>query len=204
MIETIRFVLLAITSIVAVIEPASNVAIFIGLTENLDGKEKRRIVSKAMKISFLVLAFFAVAGNLVFLVFNITISAFLIAGGILLVDVALRMLHPKKDEYSAQELEDIATVPLSFPLTAGPGSITTVMLLVSQASGLLEFSFVFVGIFAGILISYLGMTYSDRLAKLLGKEGLHVVTRILAIIVLAIAVQFLINGITQVISNVHP
>jgi multiple antibiotic resistance protein len=66
-----------------------------------------------------------------------------------------------------------------------------------------ELLLVFVGILAGIIISYVGMSYSDRLAKLLGKEGLNVVAKILAIIVLAIAVQFLVNGVSQVISNLH-
>jgi len=80
-----------------------------------------------------VLAFFVLAGQLVFSFFNITVSAFQIAGGVLLVDVTMRMLHPRKDEYLQEELEDVAIVPLAFPLTAGPGSITTVMLLMSRA-----------------------------------------------------------------------
>jgi len=203
MIEVLSFALLAVTSVVAVVEPGSNVAIYLSLTEGLCAEEKRRIVGKAMKISFVVLAFFALAGQLVFSIFNITISAFQIAGGILLVDVALRMLHPRKDEYAPkEELEDIAIVPLAFPLTAGPGSITTVMLLMSQASGPVEWPFVFVAIFVSVLISYLGMTYAGRLASSLGTEGLHVVTRIMAIIVLAIAIQFLINGVTDVASRI--
>jgi multiple antibiotic resistance protein len=155
-----------------------------------------------MKISFVVLAFFALAGQLVFSFFNITISAFQIAGGILLVDVALRMLHPRKDEYTREELEDVAIVPLAFPLTAGPGSITTVMLLMSQANGLVEWPFVFVAIFVSVLLSYVGMTYAGRLAGRLGREGLRVVTRVMAIVVLAIAVQFLINGVTDVASRI--
>ena len=159
-------------------------------------------MAKAMKISFFVLAFFALAGQLVFSIFNITISAFQIAGGVLLVDVALRMLHPSKYEYAREELEDIAIVPLAFPLTAGPGSITTVMLLMSQANGWVEWPFVFVAILASVLISYVGMTYAGRLSSSLGTEGLHVVTRIMAIIVLAIAVQFLINGVTDVVSHI--
>ena len=157
-----------------------------------------------MKISFLVLIFFAIAGQLVFTFFSITISAFQIAGGILLVDVALRMLHPRKDEYSTEQLEDIAVVPLAFPLTAGPGSITTVMLLMSQANGPLEWSCVFLAIIISVLLSYVGMTYADKLVSRLGTEGLHVVTKIMAIIVLAIAVQFLINGITEVATHIHP
>jgi multiple antibiotic resistance protein len=203
--EILSFALLAIASVVAVVEPGSNIAIYLSLTESLPSEEKRKIVNKAMKISFLVLAFFAIAGQLVFMFFNITISAFQIAGGILLIDVALRMLHPKKDEYSSEELEDVAVVPLAFPLTAGPGSITTVMLLMSQAKEPVEWPFVFVAILVSVLLSYVGMTYADRLAGRLGSEGLRVVTKIMAIVVLAIAVQFLINGTTEVVNNfIHP
>lgn len=198
----LSFALLAIASVVAVVEPGSNIAIYLSLTEGMSGEEKRRIVSKAMTIAFVVLAFFAIAGQLVFSFFNITISAFEIAGGVLLVDVALRMLHPRKDEYAREELEDVAIVPLAFPLTAGPGSITTVMLLMSQASGLVEWPFVFVAILVSVLLSYIGMTYADRLVSRLGTEGLHVVTKIMAIVVLAIAVQFIINGVTDVASRI--
>jgi multiple antibiotic resistance protein len=198
MLEVLSFALLAITSVVAVVEPGSNIAIYLSLTEGMDKGQKRRIIDKAMRISFIVLAFFAVAGQLVFSFFNVTIFAFEIAGGVLLVDVALRMLHPRKDEYTAEELEDVAVVPLAFPLTAGPGSITTVMLLMSQASGPIEWPFVFIAIFISVLLSYIGMVYADRLVGRLGKEGLRVVTRIMAIVVLAIAVQFIINGVTGV------
>jgi multiple antibiotic resistance protein len=197
MLGTIEFALLAISSIIAVMEPFSTIAIYTTLTKNHSPERQHKIAAKAMKISFIVLAFFALTGHLLFLVFNITVYAFEIAGGILLVAVALRMLNPGKDEYSSNE-RDVSIVPLAFPLTAGPGTITTVMLLFSQAGNLLEASFVFMGIFLGILISYVGMVYSHRLFKLLGDDGLRVVTALMAIIVLAIAVQFVINGIVDV------
>jgi len=100
--------------------------------------------------------FFALTGQLLFSIFNITIAAFQIAGGILLVSVAIRMLHPKGKEYSA-ERENIAIVPLAFPLTAGSGTITTVILLSSEAETLLHTFLVFVGIAVGILVLYLGI-----------------------------------------------
>jgi multiple antibiotic resistance protein len=93
-------------------------------------------------------------------------------------------------------------VPLAFPLTAGPGAITTVILLISEANGLLQASIVFVGIFAGILLSYVGMRYSSRISKLLGDEGLRVITQLMSIIVLALAIQFIISGISEAIPQV--
>jgi multiple antibiotic resistance protein len=194
---TTEFAVLAISSIIAVMEPFSTIAIYTSLTEGLSVEKQRKIAGKSMKISFLILAFFALTGHLLFTVFNITMYAFEIAGGILLVVVALRMLNPGKDEYSSDE-RDVSIVPLAIPLTAGPGTITAVMLLFSQASNLFETAFVFIGIFLGVLLSYVGMVYAHRLFKVFGDDGLRVVTALMAIIVLAIAVQFVINGIVDV------
>jgi multiple antibiotic resistance protein len=197
----VEFALVAITSIIAVINPTSTVAVYIALTRDMKLEERRKVIAKSMKISFLVLAFFAFTGQLLFLIFNVTLAAFKIAGGILLVTAAFTMLNPKKKEFSREELENIAIVPLAFPLTAGPGTIMAVILLVSEASSLIEASLVFLGIFAGVTASYLGMKYAPRIFKFLGEEGLHVITRLMSIIVLAIAVQFIINGVAETIST---
>ena len=195
MVDIVEFTLLAITSITAVIQPASTVAFYIALTRDLRESERRRIVRRSISISFSVLVFFALTGQLLFLIFNITIAAFQIAGGILLVFIALRMLYPKKGEYAGAERVDISIVPLAFPLTAGPGSITTVILLASQAGTILHTFLVFVGIAVGIFVLYLGMRYATKISKLISDEGLRVVNQLFAIIVLSIGVQFVINGI---------
>ncbi|MEM0384941.1 MAG: MarC family protein [Nitrososphaeria archaeon] len=198
---TLEYALISLTSIIAVIEPFSTIAVYITLTKNMEPKKRHRIAAKSMKISFIALTFFVLTGHLLFLIFNITDYAFKIAGGILLIAVALRMLYPGKDEYSSDEREDIAIVPLAFPLTVGPGAITTVMLLVSEANNIWEVSFVFMGIILGILISYEGMIYSDKLFRLLGDDGLRIITSIMSIIILAIAIQFIINGVVEAVSQ---
>jgi multiple antibiotic resistance protein len=199
---TLDFALVAIGSIVAVMEPFSTIAVYATLAKNMTHEKKRKTVARSMRISFLVLTFFALTGHLLFQIFNITIAAFQIAGGILLVAVALQMLNPEKTTPTKDGSEDIAIVPLTFPLTAGPGTITAVILLMSKADNILESSFVFVGILAGILVSYVGMRYSSRLFRFLGDEGLRVVTALMAIIVLAIAVQFVIEGIASAIPQI--
>jgi multiple antibiotic resistance protein len=196
------FALLAISSIIAVMEPFSTIAVYATLTKNMALEKKNKTIARSMRISFLVLAFFALTGHLLFQVFNITIAAFQIAGGILLVAVALQMLNLGKTTPLKDGSEDIAIVPLAFPLTAGPGTITAVILLTSKAHNILESSFVFAGILAGVLISYIGMRYSSRLFKLLGDEGLRVITALMAIIVLAIAVQFVIDGVANAIPQI--
>ena len=196
----VEFALIAITSIIAVTNPTSTVAVYIALTRDMDLEERRNVISKSMKISILVLAFFAFTGQLLFLILNVTFAAFKIAGGILLVTSAFSMLNPKRKEFSKEELENIAIIPLAFPLTAGPGTIMAVILLVSEASSMLETSLVFVGILAGVAVSYMGMMYAPKIFKFLGEDGLHVITKLMSIIVLAIAVQFIINGVAETMS----
>lgn len=199
--DDFAFLILAISSILSVMEPFSTIAVYATLTKNLPPERKHRAITKSMKISFFVLAFFAVSGQVIFQFFNITASAFQIAGGILLIIVALQMLYPERNASQKEGNEDIAIVPLAFPLTAGPGSITAVILLSSKSQSLFQISSVFIGIFLGVLVSFIGMRYSSRLFKYLGDEGLRVVTAIMAILVLAIAVQFLIDGIGTAFLN---
>jgi len=194
---TLDFALLALSSVVAVMEPFSTIAVYATLTEHFSAAEKQRVIRRAMKLSFLVLVFFGLTGHLVFRVFSITIAAFQIAGGILLVAVALQMLNAGEASPSFSGRQDISIVPLTFPLTAGPGTITTVILLTSNAVNLAESFSVFVAVLVAILITGIGLRYSDRLLAHLGEEGLRVMTAIMAIIVLAIAVQFIINGLTS-------
>ena len=198
---TLNFAVLAISSTIAVMEPFSTIAVYATLTERFSPEEKKKTITRSMRISLLVLTFFALTGHLVFQVFNITLAAFQIAGGILLVAVALQMLNPGKPSSSMAGGEDIAVVPLTFPLTAGPGTITTVILLASNAQNPLESFSVFFAIFVAILVSYAGMRYSSRLFAYLGEEGLRVMTAIMAIIVLAIAVQFMINGVADAVTS---
>ena len=193
--EFLSFSLVAIASIVAVMNPASTVAVYTALTKGMAECECRQIINSSMKIAFIVLAFFALTGQLIFTIFNITVPAFQIAGGILLVSVATGMLGTKGETYSAANLENIAVVPLAFPLSAGPGTITTVILLASGPEGLYGLVAVFLGIIVALGISYVGMLYGPWIFSLIGEGGLRVVPKLMAIIVLAIAIQFIINGI---------
>ena len=195
----LEFLVLSITSIVSIMNPASTLAVYTVLTKDMKAEESHKIIVRSVTISFFVLSFFALTGQLLFTIFNITIASFKIAGGILMIVLALGMLSSKKREYSLDELEDFAIVPLTFPLTAGAGTITTVILLTSEANNLLLGSFIFIGIIVGVLLSYLGMKYSYRIIKLVSREGLRVIARLLSIIILAIAVQFIINGIMDII-----
>lgn len=199
--STIDFAIVAISSIVAVMNPLSTTAVFISLTEGKNPENNRKMAAKATRLGFVILAFFALTGTLLFQIFSLEVYAFQIAGGILLVSIALRMLSDKNGFSSDDSHEDISVIPLTFPLTAGPGTIMTVILLFSQAVTVFEAVFVFVAIGIGVVLSYLGMSHAHRLFKLFGKDGIRVVTALMAIIVLAIAIQFVIAGIIAVIPS---
>lgn len=194
----LEFALLAFTSIVAITEPSSTIPEFLALTKDLDVNERRKTARKIAVVSFIVLAFFALTGHLLFVVFNITHSAFTIAGGILLINVAFGMFQSKKEEHSSDQHEEISVIPLAFPLTAGPGAITAVILLTAQASNLFETSLVYAAIGAAMLLVYVGLVFSSKLVRRLSNKAFKVLPSFISIFILAIGVQFIINGIISV------
>ena len=200
--EFVAFSLVAVASIIAVMNPASTIVVYTALTEGMSESKRRKVIHSSMKIAFIVLAFFALTGQLIFTIFNITVPAFQIAGGILLVSVATGMLNAKSEAYSPEELENIAVVPLAFPLSCGPGTITTVILLASGPEGVAGVVAVFAGIIIALAVSYVGMLYGPTVFAYIGEEGLRVVPKLLAVIVLAIAIQFIINGIAAAMPQV--
>ena len=201
MLAIIEFAVLAISSIVAVMNPLSTTAIFLTLTNVEKSEENRKTAAKAAKLGGVLLAFFAITGTIIFQLFSIELFSFQIAGGVLLVTIALKMLSEKKG-YSSENREDISIIPLTFPLTAGPGTILTVILIFSQATTYFEMIFVFVAIAIGVLLSYEGMIHAHQLLKHFGKEGVQVVSSLMAIIVLAMAIQFIIGGIFKAVLNI--
>ena len=199
MLPIIEFAILAISSIIAVMNPLSTTAIFLTLTKVEKTEENRKTAAKAAKLGGVLLAFFAFKGTIIFQLFSIELFSFQIAGGILLVTIALKMLSEKQG-YSSENREDISIIPLTFPLTAGPGTILTVILIFSQATTYFEMIFVFVGIAIGVLLSYEGMIHAHQILNRFGKQGVQVVSSLMAIIVLAMAIQFIIGGIFKAVS----
>ncbi len=198
----LEFLLLAVTSVLAIMNPVSTAAVYSVLTETSGQADRKKIINSAMKISFVVLVFFALTGQFIFQILGLTIPAFKIAGGLLLVSVAMGMLAPKLIEYSREDLENIAIVPLSFPLTCGAGTITTVILLMSEATGILQSLFVIFSIVVAIVISYLMMTYSTIIFGFIGRHEQRIIPKLMAVFVLAIAIQFIINGISEAMPQI--
>jgi multiple antibiotic resistance protein len=147
---------------------------------------------------------FAATGNFIFQMFGITLPAFRTAGGLILWLVAMDMLHGQRRTQEGREevvegrtKEDVAVTPLAVPMLAGPGAISTVIVLSGQARGLSETLIVYAAIAATGVITYVVLWLGQPLLGRLGKTGIRVMTRIMGLILAAIAVQFVLSGIKE-------
>lgn len=186
----------AITLLV-VLDPLGIVPIFIGMTQKMEMIKKREL-SKVVVITASGLLFvFAFAGSQIFEFFGISISSFMVAGGILLFIVAIELLSGGGWRFMGQDAsEDTGVVPLAFPLLAGPGAITAVIISLETA-GLLATA---ISILIAIGITYITLRFSERIYRVLGKRGSLIVTRVFAVFVAAIAVEYVVEGAKELFS----
>jgi multiple antibiotic resistance protein len=193
------------TAIFAIVNPMGNIPIFYTITQRFTREERISIAKRAVIASIIVLAVFGLIGQYIFMMFSITIPAFRIAGGLLLFKVAFNMLYgitpgtksTEEEKEETLEKDMIGIVPMGIPLLAGPGAISTVMLYNSHGN-LASCIIVFISIFAVLLITYILLRNVDRIFNRLGRVGSLAISRIMGLILAAIAIQFLINGVHQI------
>lgn len=189
--------------IFVIVDSPGLIPIYLSLTERFSEKEKKKIVNKAVIVASIVLIIFAFFGNFILGFLGITIEAFEVAGGILLFIIAIDMLfarksrtiHSEEQEQEALEKEDIAIFPLAIPLLTGPGAITTVITLMNISEIITEKFMIFISIILTFLIAKIILNKSLVIVKYIGKTGIQVITRISGIIVAAVGIQFIMNGI---------
>jgi multiple antibiotic resistance protein len=182
----------ATVALLVVVDPAGLLPIVLGLTRDMQQEARRRTLRLALLTSFVLLIIFAVAGQQLLLLFGITIYSFMIAGGILLLILAVRMLVVRGEFMeSATSGDDIGVVPIAFPLLVGPGAITTTIVTL-QTSGIV---IALLSIAIVIALTWVMFRYIDRIDALLGRRGSAVLSKLMAIFIAAIAVQFIITGI---------
>lgn len=202
-----EFLWQAFVTLFVIIDPFAVIPVFVGLTQNSSQAYKRRTALKASVIATILLLAFAFIGDKLLDAMSISEPAFRIAGGFLLLLAAIEMVVAQtsggmrsttgdEDEETTHR-EDISVFPLAIPLIAGPGALTSIVVLMRQAQ---EMSYVAQSGVLGILvivllITYLSLLVGDRILKLLGVTGTHVLTRVFGIILAALAVQNMINGI---------
>lgn len=195
--------LLVFTSILFIVDPFAAVPSFLAMTER-DAPEHRRILARrgAWTCAITLIAF-ALGGTLIFRIFGITIGAFKIAGGVLIGLNALDMVQARRSQQRETPVEkaegiqkdDIGIMPLGVPMLAGPGAISTVMVLVLGARGLVPTVAVYASIILTALISYYVLAAASLVERRLGQTGMRILTRLMGLVLCAIAVQFIIDGI---------
>lgn len=204
--DTLAFAVTAFTMIFSIINPLGAIPLLVTITEGYSREERKMVIIKAVLTAAAILIIFTLFGNLFFLFFGITINSFRIAGGILLFTVGFSMMRGQvsrtkntpEEREEAAEREEVGVIPLGIPMLAGPGSITTVMILVSNR-GIGETSVVILSVLITLAIAYVLFLYGDRIFQKLGRAGTRAFSRIMGLILAAIAVQFIIEGIHGVL-----
>lgn len=199
----VRFSLLALSSILFLVDPFAALPTFLAVTSDQDAKKRVRTARKASLTAFVILTAFAAAGQYIFRLFGITLPAFEIAGGIILLLIGLDMLEAKRsptqeatgDTEEAATKDDAGIVPMGIPMLAGPGAITSVMVLVGQAQDLREHAAIYGAILVTCLICFLVLGSAVRVAHALGETGIRILVRIMGLLLVALAVQDFVNGL---------
>jgi multiple antibiotic resistance protein len=203
----VRFSLLAFSSIFFLVDPFGAIPSFMAITANAETKRRKRMARKAALTCFIVLTSFAVGGQLIFRVFGITLPAFEIAGGMILLLIGLEMLQAKRsatqeatgDTEEASQKEDAGIVPLGIPMLAGPGAISTVMVMVGQVPTIWhwEMGAILGSITVTSAVSYWVLTGAESVRRVLGETGIRVLVRVMGLLLVALAMQFFVNGLTD-------
>ena len=198
----VRFSLLALSSIFFLVDPFAALPTFLAVTAGQDPAKRRRTARKASLTAFVILTTFAIAGTYIFRIFGITLPAFEIAGGIILLLIGLDMLEAKRsptqespdETQEATAKDDVGIVPMGIPMLAGPGAITSVMVLVGQAQTKWQMAAIFGSITITAAICFLVLGSAARVARMLGETGIRILVRIMGLLLVALAVQYFVNG----------
>jgi len=203
----VRFSLLALSSIFFLVDPFAAIPSFLAITQHADPARRKRMARKGAITCFIVLTSFGVAGQLIFRMFGITLPAFEIAGGLILLLIGLDMLEARRsptqethgDTVEGAAKEDAGIVPLGIPMLAGPGAISSVMVLVGQVPTLWgwQMGAILGAIAFTAIVTYLVLATAARVRQFLGDTGIRILVRIMGLLLVALAMQYFVNGITD-------
>ncbi len=201
----IEYTFLAFTSLFIVIDPVATAPVFIAMTEGDSTAARIRMARLASLVAAGVLMLFALTGQGLFKVLGVTLPAFQIAGSLLLMRIALDMVYARKsdakqtdEEVEAGVLkEDIAITPLGVPMLAGPGAISTALILLAQARGAAQHIALFICILTVCGLSYVTLALAAKHAGRLNPLALKLITRLMGLLLAAVAVQFALTGLEQ-------
>jgi multiple antibiotic resistance protein len=203
----VRFSLLALSSIFFLVDPFAAIPSFLAITGRADPERRKRMARKGAITCMIVLTSFAVAGQLIFRMFGITLPAFEIAGGLILLLIGLDMLEARRsptqethgDTVEGAAKEDAGIVPLGIPMLAGPGAISSVMVLVGQVPTLWgwQMGAILGSIVLTTVVTYFVLAAASRVRQVMGETGIRILVRIMGLLLVALAMQYFVNGITD-------
>jgi len=193
-------------ALLAIVNPVGTIPIFINLTANQDAPSRNKngaLASFSMGIILLVVLF---SGEAILQFFGISVDSFRVGGGILILLMALSMLNAKmsnvkqtkEEELDSAERDSVAVVPLGTPLLAGPGAISTVILYAQRYTSVIHYLYLFGAIVLLVCLTALLFRMAPTIARLLGKTGINIVTRLMGLIMAAMGVEFIANGLKQI------
>ncbi|HEX2450462.1 MAG TPA: MarC family protein [Gemmatimonadales bacterium] len=204
MTDLAQFALVTTTSVLFIVDPVAVIPTYLVITQDETPQQRRRTARRACIAMTILLVVFAATGTALFRTFGITLAAFRTAGGLILWFVALDMLQGERrtqegrtEVLEGQVKDDVAITPLAIPMLAGPGAISTVIVLSSQARGPTQTAIVYGAIVLTGLISFIALRVGEPLLTRLGKTGVRVVTRIMGLLLAAVAVQFVLSGVKE-------
>lgn len=196
----------AFVTILVTIDPPGLAPLFLAVTRGMNREQRLQVSVRASVIAFVVLAIFAVAGKAILTVFGITLPAFRVAGGFLLFFIAFEMVFEKRQDrkekisdvaITRDHIHNIAAFPLAIPLIAGPGAISATVLLSGSFQGWAGQAALVLIILACLAATYLVFILAERIDRFLGQTGRSILTRLLGVILAALAVQFVADGIKE-------
>ncbi|ASY56653.1 MarC family protein [Sinorhizobium sp. CCBAU 05631] len=194
----------ALTTLLVTLDPPGLAPIFLSLTVGLSRQERFQVATRGSLIAFFILAAFALFGDGILGLLGISIGAFRIAGGLLLFWISFEMIFERRQErkektgetaVTKDHIHNIAVFPLALPLIAGPGAISATILLGSSFPSVLERVQLLVVIAASMASLFLALVIADRIDRFLGVTGRAILTRLLGVILAALAVQFVVDGV---------
>jgi multiple antibiotic resistance protein len=187
----------AILALFIIVDPFGNIPIFMSLTEKMPKEQKRKVFNTATLVGFILLLAFAFAGQEIFSIFGVSIFSFEVAGGILLLIIAIRILISGSLMKMNESPESIGAVPIAMPLLVGPGAITTTIFNL-QAYGVAVTA---LSVFAVLILTWTILRYVDKVYIFLGKTGALVIARVMALLIAAIAIQYVLFGVTHFLES---
>ena len=194
----------AFITLFVVIDPPGCAPIYASITSEASARQRRTMAVRAVAISAIILLLFALYGKQLLGVLGIDLNSFRIAGGIMLFIIALDMVFEKRTQrredraqkiIETPEIEDVSVFPMAMPMIAGPGSIATVMLLMARADGFEERAVVLAAVGVNLVLMLIALVAAGPIMAVLGQKIEAVITRLLGVLLAALAVQFVIDGI---------